>query len=116
MTIPATSRVSEIDTSSGRNEGGGMWTPAGGVPAGAGRAPTGAACSAATDGRWSYSRSASRPQYSSVITRTSRPAHSQGPPANSPNRSMNAPKAANSGANDGPGMWMPSGVTGVCRR
>ena len=39
MTIDATSTVKPIETSSGRNEGGGMWTPAGGVPDGAGRAP-----------------------------------------------------------------------------
>ncbi len=40
-TSPATSRVIAIATSSGRNEGGGMWTPAGGVPSGARRAPGG---------------------------------------------------------------------------
>ena len=40
MTMPATSAVKPMATSSGRNDGGGMCTPAGGVPRGAGSAPT----------------------------------------------------------------------------
>ena len=40
MTIPATSIVNATETSSGRNEGGGMWTPGGGMRSvGAGNAP-----------------------------------------------------------------------------
>jgi hypothetical protein len=41
--IPATSIVSAMEIRIGRNEGGGMWTPLGGLPAGAGSAPTVAA-------------------------------------------------------------------------
>ncbi len=40
-TSPATSSVIDIATSSGRNDGPGMWTPAGGEPSGAGRGPGG---------------------------------------------------------------------------
>ena len=37
---PATRIVIATATRIGRNEGGGMWTPSGGVPAGAGSMPT----------------------------------------------------------------------------
>ena len=40
---PATSSVIDIAMSSGRNDGAGMWTPAGGVPWGVGSAPGGGA-------------------------------------------------------------------------
>ena len=64
-TSPATRSVIAIATSSGRNEGGGMWTPAGGVPSGAWRGPGGRGAPAArplppvvtsavdADGMWS---------------------------------------------------------------
>jgi hypothetical protein len=38
------------------------------------------------------------------------------PPATMPNTTKNPPIAARTGAQDGPGMWMPSGVTGSIRR
>ena len=45
-----------------------------------------------------------------------RPTHSQMPPATMPKTRKNPPTAASIGAKDGPGMWMPAGVTGGMRR
>ena len=45
-----------------------------------------------------------------MSTRATIPSHRIQPPHTSPRKSRAAPIAAKTGANDGPGMWIPAGV------
>ena len=109
-TSPASRRAAPSAAISGRNDGPGMCTPSGGP-----------SCTTAGQLRLGpldvalVEHDASRSQYSRPIARPIAPSTSVSPPKTTPRNSRKAPTAAKIGANDGPGMWTPTGGRGWMR-